>query len=174
MSYSCRVPQWRRHTSSELVACEEKTGYVLPVQPFTRTCIASPLYRSPCSNYIAYHTLRTICSATMRVGKNLPALLLCMEYLTPPLRHPEERSDVGISLDCHGLQPRNDAEIATSRADSRNDVVGILLPTRIVVGDGGWRRGCVCGYTFIYPCRGRACYVGWGGVGEIATAYASQ
>ena len=41
---------------------------------------------------------------------------------------------MGISLDCHGQSPRNDAEIATSRADSRNDVAGILLPTRIVVG----------------------------------------
>ena len=39
--------------------------------------------------------------------------------------------------DCHGQSPRNDAEIATSRADSRNDVAGILLPTRIVVGLGG-------------------------------------
>ena len=41
---------------------------------------------------------------------------------------------MGISLDCHGHSPRNDAEIATSRADSRNDVVGILLYTRIVLG----------------------------------------
>ena len=26
-------------------------------------------------------------------------------------RHPEERSDVGSSLDCHGQSPRNDAFI---------------------------------------------------------------
>ena len=48
---------------------------------------------------------------------------------------------MGISLDCHGHSPRNDAEIATSRADSRNDVAGILLPTRIVVGRDGKRAG---------------------------------
>ena len=49
---------------------------------------------------------------------------------------------MGISLDCHGQSPRNDVKIATSRADSRNDGAGILLPTRIVGGVGteysGW------------------------------------
>ena len=54
---------------------------------------------------------------------------------------------MGISLDCHGQSPRNDAEIATSRADSRNDIAGILLYTRVGTEDGG---GSVCVGILLY------------------------
>ena len=54
-------------------------------------------------------------------------------------RHPEECSDVGISLDCHGQSPRN-------------DVAGILLYTRAMEGrDERWHgRACVCAGILLY------------------------
>ena len=61
-------------------------------------------------------------------------------------RHPEECSDVGISLDCHGQSPRNDVKTSSPPKEYPPNITGRFLPTRIV-GERFFGGGLgVCGY----------------------------